>query len=239
VATSNSRTQDDINYWLTATSATAKNPSAWLYAADRLGRAATELRKVVVQDFANLPELFRTLQAPPEDIGPVMFMLLGFELENLAKGLIVAKDPDKTKSNAKKSKPTAIIAGLASHLNAQLLTEAGIVVSPDEEAQIDRLRTFLEWGGRYPTATDTMKMMYARPNMAPASYALADLAVIDGLIERTRNALIETAAVRAAFDDARRQKQLRDERPAVLAVLEALRKEVQDGITLFYDDAES
>lgn len=226
--------QKDTDYFFESASAAVQNPGGWLFSADRLRRAATELHKVVDQDFASMRSLVGTFQPAPVEVGSVMMMLLGYTLENLAKGIIVAKDPSAAQGKVKR--PTALATDLNRHLDANLLVEAGLALSPDEEAQVARLRTFLEWGGRYPAATDSVKMMYAYPGQPPASFTTADLPVIDALIDRTRETLVATAQVRAAFDEAAVRAKVSAERPRVLAELDKLRSEQTDGMTFYYDD---
>jgi len=119
-----------------------------------------------------------------------------------------------------------------------VFVDAGITLTSDEKAQVARLRTYIDWGGRYPVATDVMAMAHAYPNSPPASYSTNDLPVIDTLIERVRQELMTALPVRGAFNEAAKQAELRAERPLVLAELQKLRQVEQDGMTFFYDDSQ-
>ncbi len=223
----------DVDFWKASTESAATNPGTWLYAADRLHRAAQALREILNQDFADMPVLIGRGEPLPIGIGPVMLMLYGLELENLVKGLIIAKDPDKGQSSG-----TKLAVPVKWHLNTRLFSDAGVALSADEEAQVVRLRTFIDWGGRYPVATDALAMAYAHPTPPPASFTTDDLPMIDVLIDRVRRELVSLLPVRGAFDEAAKQAALRAKRPTVLAGLQQLRQEEKDGMTFFFDDSQ-
>jgi hypothetical protein len=76
----------------------------------------------------------------------VCFMLFGFALENLAKGIIVCPDPSLVSR-----------AGLKrwhgrGHDLAALFSRADIPVSTEEHQTLERISRIVAWKGRYPVA---------------------------------------------------------------------------------------
>src|SRR5437879_4509976 len=86
---------EEVRAWIALAQ---RDPWAWLYEADRLKRAA-DLVGSRFQGEANewLKEALLDLHAEGSDLafqlGPTALMLIGYAIEVLAKGLIVATDP--------------------------------------------------------------------------------------------------------------------------------------------------
>ena len=86
---------------------------------------------------------------PPETGGStcdVCFLLFGFALENLAKGVIVCRDPSlvgKAKLRRWHGK---------GHDLVKLFAQAQIPLHPGEQQTLERISRLAEWKGRYPVA---------------------------------------------------------------------------------------
>jgi hypothetical protein len=123
-----------------------RDPRAWLYEADRLRRAA-DLVGSRFQGEANewLKVSSLDLDAEGSDLafqlGPTALMLIGYAIEVLAKGLIVAVDPaDETVKRISRS-----------HIDAALLEEAGAELLSGDAFLVDQtLYHAVRWFGRYP-----------------------------------------------------------------------------------------
>lgn len=123
-----------------------RDPRAWLYEADRLKRAA-DLVGSRFQGEANewLKAAQLDLDAEGSDLafqlGPTALMLIGYAIEVLAKGLIVATDPsDETVQRISRS-----------HISVALLEDAGVEFGSGDEFLVDQtLYHAVRWFGRYP-----------------------------------------------------------------------------------------
>jgi hypothetical protein len=121
-----------------------RNPRSWLYEADRLRRAA-DLVGSLGEAYEWLKASSLGLDAEGSDLafqlGPTALMLIGYAIEVLAKGMIVAVDPaDETVKRISRS-----------HIDAALLEEAGgELVSGDAFLVDQTLYHAVRWFGRYP-----------------------------------------------------------------------------------------
>jgi hypothetical protein len=109
-------------------------------------------------------------------------MLSGFALENLLKGILVARDPSRVGS------PQKLFDW--GHNLVTLAADANIALSADEDRVMRRLTDYTTWAGRYPTANKTAHMV-ARPDTPTggATWDGADNEVVDGLYASFRKAL--------------------------------------------------
>ena len=171
-----------------------------------------------------------------------MMMLLALSLENLAKGLMVARNPQLPPFGATPGPTLENV--YKSHLSVNLLTKkfgsgtdigAGVSLTPDERGQVERLRRFLLWGGRYPVPTSAMQMHHVLPDGPPLLVSTDDLAVIDSLLDRVR-AELDTEALQ--WSVARNAAALADEArlwAETLAALAGFAQQVNDGVTVYVD----
>lgn len=104
-----------------------QNPVNWAYMATLLQKAASQMdwtRKKDITDWRYLP-IYR--------------MLMGFSLENLLKGILIAENPEGFE---------------VSKLNHGLKQYAekikGVHMSADEKALLAQLEPYVKWAGRYP-----------------------------------------------------------------------------------------
>lgn len=130
---------DEAEWWTLVTKGAAQDPTTWLASAQRLDRSA-EL----------LWQRFTSRRGPKwqEDWGdlPAALMLAGFALENLAKGLIIAKEPDRVGETE-----LARWSARSGHEITDLLGRAGVQLRDEaERLTVHRLEYFARWAGRYP-----------------------------------------------------------------------------------------
>lgn len=142
------------------------NAVFWLLSAQRLKRSgnlvfdayADDLEKLIKgvshDELQNLHNL--------EIIGCAM-LLYGLSLENVAKGLIVKAEPPAV-VNGKLRKWSG-----SGHNQRELLKEAGVTLSPQEEDLVTRLTDFVEWAGRYPIPKIVEKMCVSQRNIDPST----------------------------------------------------------------------
>jgi len=149
---------DADSAWLQRVRYTAAEPSSWLSRAITLRQAAHDLWESG-NAHAREPgsELGSTLlmkwtadgYTPPDTGGStadVCFMIFGFALENLAKGIIVCRDPTVVKR-----KKLHTWHGNGHKLRA-LFVRAEIPLSEAETNLLERTTRITEWKGRYPVA---------------------------------------------------------------------------------------
>jgi len=188
--------------WLQRVRYTAAEPTSWLVRARTLRQAAEDLWTAGnAHDLAPGSELGATVLVrwtspdftPPETGGStreVCFMVFGFALENLAKGVIVCRDP-KLVSRDRLSKWHG-----NGHDLLALFDRAAIQVSEEERKLLDRTTRIAEWKGRYPVAMNFYDVGLQDPiigHIAVSSHWPAnDYAGLCTLYERAKTALIET-----------------------------------------------
>ena len=144
--------------WLQRVRYAAAEPTSWLGHARTLRQAAEDLW-VAGNVHSRNPgsELGSAVLAhwtdpgfaPPATGGgtrDVCFMVLGFALENLAKGIIVCRDP----SLVSRARLTSWHG--KGHDLVVLFERAAIAVSTEEHQTLERTTRITEWKGRYPVA---------------------------------------------------------------------------------------
>jgi hypothetical protein len=188
--------------WLQRIRYTAAEPTSWLSHARTLRQAAEDLW-IAGNAHSRDPgsELGATVLAswtrpgfvPPDTGGStcdVCFMVFGFALENLAKGIIVCRDPTLvSKDRLRKWHGNG-------HDLAALFSRAAISVSEQEHQLLERTTRITEWKGRYPVAMnfdevgaqDRIIGHIAVSNVWPAD----DYTLLCQLYERAKVILLET-----------------------------------------------
>ncbi len=150
--------------WLQRVRFTAAQPASWLRHARTLRQAAHDLWASGNEHERNPgSELGTTVlvhwsspdSIPIETGGStrdVCFMLFGFALENLAKGIIVCRDPRVvTRGGLRKWHGSG-------HDLPRLFDRAAISISGDERELLTEIARTTEWKGRYPVAMDFDKV---------------------------------------------------------------------------------
>jgi hypothetical protein len=138
-------------------------PLLWLVTAYRLKRAADHL--FAVSEVARNKFLERTMaehrarkkgMTLPEPLSnedeinlhtdmdqiSTYFMLTGLAIENIAKGILVVRDPDLVSDEGEFK--------LNTHNLAYCVEQCGLVLSVREKEVLNALKEFIVWAGRYP-----------------------------------------------------------------------------------------
>ena len=125
-------------WWTEVTRGAALDPGTWLLCGRRLNRSA----ELVWSRFeAGSGAKFQ------DDWGdlPAALMLAGFALENLAKGLVIRKEPQRVRAEY-----LARWTSGSGHELRELLAKADVTLEPAEVLVVRRLEMFAQWAGRYP-----------------------------------------------------------------------------------------
>jgi hypothetical protein len=166
-------------------------------------------------------------------VGQVFMLLAGLVVENLLKGLAVARRPEIVQPRATNPKRLFDWPG-SGHVSRRLAQEAGVELTEEEARVVDRLEVFTTWGGRYPVPLDALKVAPREGETSPpASWSSEDLPILEGLYERLEAELRQTAVdsgERSARADADGRAVRRVE---LLDELAALEKVELDGVTVF------
>ena len=124
---------------------------------------------------------------PDVQLGPVALMLLGFGIENWAKGLMVHSDPSLVRASDGVAPP------LKDHGLERLARACGQIVDAEEERALRRISQYTIWAGRYPIPTKPLS-----PVSPGDAAAFADQSSIvwlwergQGVVGRLRNKIQE------------------------------------------------
>ena len=127
----------------------AKSPEAWRRTALGLKRSADIIWGQWFEIFQRL-DGGQIAKATPQEAGdvylllPTFLLLYGFAIENVSKGLLVAKDASVVESVIKWK-----VKG-GGHDLRELYTATGLLVATDEQELLDALTQAVLWAGRYP-----------------------------------------------------------------------------------------
>lgn len=192
----------DNEAWLQRVRYTAAEPTSWLMSARTLRQAAEDLWDAGnAHDRKPGSELGATVLSSWTSSGyvrpltggstsEVSFMVFGFALENLAKGIIVCRD-----STVVGKKRLSTWHGKGHDLGA-LFDRAAIAISDEERQVLLRTTRVTEWKGRYPVAMnfyqvggqDRILGHVAVSNVWPAD----DFRLLCVLYERAKQLLMKT-----------------------------------------------
>ena len=226
----------DQEWWARSGASAARNPAAWLLSAEQLKRAADAVLQLVQDDWASLANAFsRTLagvQPPPPPVAAQYMMLAGFAAENLAKGLILLREPRRVQPNVKN--PGRLLRWEGSgHLLARLLDQTGEELSGAERELLSRFETFINWAGRYPVALRAMEMAHAPGADGPTRMSSDDVAVFEKLYERLHARLLHEATEAGERSEVLDREQRAMRRRELLSELTAFEPQTRDAVTVY------
>ena len=241
-------TRDD-EFWINAAVRGARNTDGWMFTADALKRSADVILETVNADrkqWLTLAGTMPWLTSPgeyeplPVPVWQEYMLLAGFAIENLVKGIQIARNPALIRPDP--SKPQKLLPPtLLKHLDLGLIDATGIKLTTDERDLVSRLTVFVLWGGRYPVSTDALQMrsksMPDGSMRPPATSLGSDPALVDVLFDRLRAVLmseIQTARARAEVESAEARKVRRRELLSELVEPDFSRETV-DGVVTFTD----
>jgi hypothetical protein len=153
----------DADYMKSAFEMVGQAPSAWLMEATLLKRAADLVRQELTKIFAVSPH--GRPRYEDSAFCKSYMLLAGLALENLAKGILVGRNPAVV---------TPDTFNLKGHNLLQLAQQAVSTLSNNELDILSRLTAFVMWAGRYPIH------LRAAENVHPP-FALTDPELIDHL----------------------------------------------------------
>jgi hypothetical protein len=226
----------ETEFWVQSGAKTARNIVAWLASARRLKRAADVLR---AQWKTDLLEFYRHTPSGkfPESVGGSMMLLAAFAVENLVKGLLIARDPNAVA--ALTDNPERLVHGAsARHLSVHLCAETGVSLSEQEEDAVRRLEIHLLWAGRYPVPKDARKLgerhRTAEPQLeSAASFSEIELDVIDHLFARLAEDLEREAIRLGAQERQGAEEAAIQRRVELLRRLDGVKPRIEGGARVF------
>jgi hypothetical protein len=159
---------------------TAAEPLVWLYTARSLRRAAESLLPLVEEELRG-----ESLNDP---VIQVYMLLSGLALENLAKGICVARDSNVVKDDT--------FVGPRHHRLLDLFALAKLAFSKQESELVERLEEFVIWAGRYPISVKLESMLpRTQPNGGAGPLTIVsseDPSLIHAMIDRAESILEST-----------------------------------------------
>lgn len=121
--------------------AALNEPLTWLWSSENLEVSASILREKIDEYYSTHDN-----EHIGKDVIRPYYMLVGFALECLLKGIIVAKGENIIQNGKIK-----FVEGSSQHNLIKLADRAGITYSNGEENILKALTENIEWAGRYPT----------------------------------------------------------------------------------------
>lgn len=119
-----------------------REPGAWRSTALELKHAADAVAEQWARD--RDPRARPNPSRVPPNLGPAYMLLAAFAIENLAKGILIGRDPSRFPLTSGKQ------GGLKTHDLMDLFSKVGGTWTGQERTLVKRLSTFAEWSGRYP-----------------------------------------------------------------------------------------
>lgn len=235
----------DDDSWVRAVVAGARDPGQWLASALRCKRASDLLR----DDWAKQIEAIRkgidagTLDgladlAEVPSVGPAAAFLGGTALENLLKGILVARNPELVQPNAKK--PDRMFNWPeGGHDLSSLAVMAEINMSDAHRQTLEVLTDFVGWAGRYPTDISASRM--APPDDRPhgRGYISSEhFEALDEMFESLCTTLLSVIEGWQEGLDKERQEHRAVRRQELLAELSELETVTTDGVRTYVAEAE-
>jgi hypothetical protein len=161
-------------------------PLVWRFASDPLRRAAHILLPVIEEDLRIHSDPSADTAAFEAPTSHVYMLLVGLAVENLAKGICVASNPNIIKNDQ-------FSGGLKTHKLLDLLERGGVKLSQEESYLLERLETFINWAGRYPIPAkleESLPRATPRGGYAPLNYFISsDPTLLEQFMDRLEGIL--------------------------------------------------
>jgi hypothetical protein len=136
----------------------------------------------------------------------IFLFLIGLALENLLKGLLVARDGSLVSEGRLSSE-------VANHKLSSLFQRAGITLSPEQRAFVERLSESVTWAGRYPVPKSEDK--FGLPQLPSGAYYLPGTFFEDDEVKAQE--IWETVVMVINSESSLRKAKLRAANPAPAA----------------------
>ncbi len=163
----------------------ASSAQRWLEAARRLMRAADLVRAADI--FMDGRDILGALPLDHQrearfarsiEMLPVYKFLVGLAIENLAKGIIMARDPERAAGlNLREW-------GKGGHDLPSLVDTAGVSVSDDERRLLSQLSRYVRGAGRYPVVMNVDREIARTKNTDFGAQLPADVQLADKIVKR-------------------------------------------------------
>lgn len=163
----------------------ASSAQCWLEAARKLKRAADLVRGADI--FMDGRDILGALPfdhqrdarfARSMEMLPVYKFLVGLAIENLAKGIIMARDPKRAAGRKLREW------GKGGHDLPSLVDTAGVSVSDDERRLLSQLSRYVRGAGRYPVAKDVEKEIARTKPTDLGGRLPADVQLADEIVDK-------------------------------------------------------
>lgn len=147
-------------------------------------RAARSLLPTMEADQRRLVDPTATdFEAP---VTPIYMLLVGLAIENLVKGIYVARNPTACSSDH-------LPGELTKHKTIEFFERLNLSISQAEGQLLERIETFVLWAGRYPIPRrldDLLPRNHPDGGSGPLTYVTsADFEMLEALISRLTGAL--------------------------------------------------
>lgn len=232
--------------WAESIAAGARNPNNWLAVADRCRRAFSVLETVWRAEMVEISRSIRRgyivgMRDPEANrsVGPPAVMLCGFAIENLLKGILIARSPARVQPNALKPDRMFNWSG-GGHDLSSLAKEAEVIVSAREAETLGVLADFSIWAGRYPVAqrAPNMRPTEGRP-YGRGSFTSDDIEDFKSLFGRCREMLVHEAMEWQTARDSEQTVESHDRRDELLSRLSKPDRSEMEGIWMFREPNET
>ena len=154
----------------------------WLSIARSLKYSAEVLRDRLIESM-KIPAMFR--QTETEGLLMSSMLLLGLAIENLVKGVYVAKNPEVVDERKIDSSGWKTDGG---HGIADFV-KAFISVDQEEEELLVRLQEYIIWAGRYPIPNKSTRFYNSRYPVNKRYLNTRDFRIVDGLFDKLTEVL--------------------------------------------------
>ncbi len=164
----------------------AKEPAFWYLKARRLKRASDllwEAYKSAVAVFKESPDAFFARERDNPTIGidldlyETALFLLSLAIENLAKGILIGRDPERSLKDL-------------THRVADYVQECGIEMSERQKALLKELEAVIRWRGRYPTPKKLEDWRIRQGGSRPGMIDVPGKASLDDIHEKLNTMLL-------------------------------------------------
>ncbi len=163
----------------------ASSAQRWLEAARGLKRAADLVRAADI--FMDGRDILGALPFDHQEAArfarsmemlPVYKLLVGLAVENLAKGIIMAREPERAGGSRLQGW------GCAEHDLTAYVRMTGLSVSDDERRLLSQLSRYVRWAGRYPVVKDVEKEIARAKKTDFGGRLPTDLQLADEIVKR-------------------------------------------------------
>ncbi len=229
--------------WVESVVAGARNPENWLASARRSKRASDLLRK----DWPRQHEAIRRSiatgaigePAGAPSVAAAAAFLGGTALENLLKGVLVARDPGLVQPNARKPDRMYKWQG-SGHDLLRLARDARVPLLPSDTETLTVLTDFIGWAGRYPTGMSASGMRPTDERPHGRGFVSSEhFERLDDLFARLEDVLTNAAREQQRLEEIQERARRATRRKELLQELSRLDTVDTDGVRVYVAEADA